>query len=367
LFMYRILCTFAVKFYTMKLDISYVICNADLLWKRARWNGGNVHCSCGCGDYYVLGDGRYKCKACGKVYSDTTGTLLHYTKLPKWKWLWVLYKMSTCKGVSTMELSRDICVNYSTAHLMQQKVRYLMEVDNIKLEGDIRIDEAYIGGWSDMHFSKKMSYMKKNGYLDRNGKYSKSSLLAAVSRKKHHILSLIDSTGNTKIIHTPNPITSDIIKQVIDRYCINVNMLITDESGLYRHLGYRYEQSNHSKAVFTTKSGYSSNVCENRFSWVKRKWNGIYTHTSEKYLQLYLNQMAYMNNHIGEDNITRFNSILSIAVSKRVTNEDIFRYDYLSRFDYIDVYKKEEQELLEVSEYLGDLVQGITTKHKLKR
>ena len=347
------------------MNIKFLTENADQIWHRLRWQDGIKCVECGSDEYYELGDGRYKCKKCGKIFSDTTNTLLHHSHLDKWQWLWGIYKMSNSKGISTIELAKDLNVNYTTAHIMQQKIRYAMD-ENKGLSGSVRMDEAYIGGWSAMHFKKKMKYLESNDYLDEDGRYTKSTLLAAVSKKKHHIVSIVGEDGYTKLIHTPNPITKDIIKQILKKYDKGIDMLVTDESYLYRGLKYKVEQSNHTKAVFITKSGLSSNVCENRFSWVKRKWNGIYTHTSEKYLQLYLNQMSFAINNKEKTVQERFETLCVLCAKTHVTVQQIRDFDYLKGFKVSNVYKEEKEQAQYIIERLGGLVQSVETKHKMK-
>lgn len=353
------------------MNIDYVIRNSDLIWKQIRWKDGIKCPNCDCEDYYQLSDGRYKCKHCGKIFSDTTDTLLHHSKLPKWKWLWALYKMSNTKGISNIELSKEITVDYHTAYLIQQKVRYLMNQDNITLSGSICMDEAYIGGWSNMHFNKKMDFLRANNFILPNARtYNKRDILAAVSKKKHHIISMVDEQGKTILLHTPNPITSDIIKQILNKHTTNLDMLITDESKLYKNLkGVTVESSNHSKHIFMTKGGHSSNVCENRFSWVKRKINTLYTHTSEKYLQLYLNQMAFAATYkdfLPED---RYNILLGICarVHTHITNNNIFQFNYLANYIIKEnVYEKELRQLIDIKNSGLGIIVSVESKHHLK-
>lgn len=346
-----------------KLSINFIILHADDLWAEIRWREGIKCVDCGSSGYYKLKDGRYKCKDCGRIYSDTTNTLLHHSKLPKWKWIWALYKMSSSKGVSNKELSLDIGVDYHTAHLLQHKVRYLMNQDGYKLSGKVCMDEAYLGGWVGMHFNRKMDFLRKNHFIVDEGKrYEKKNILAAVSKKKFHIVSLVDSEGRTKILHTPNPITKDIIEQILERYTEKLDLLVTDESRLYSSLkGIRVESSNHSKNIFMTSGGHTSNPCENRFSWVKRKWNGIYTHTSEKYLQLYLNQMAFTVTYKDSD---RFKILLGLCSSNKsyVPNNTILNFNYLEHYNFRDVYKEELEQARKILD--GNcLVSKVTTKH----
>lgn len=349
-----------------QISLEFIIKESDLIWRKIRWRDG-IRCSCGCSEYYQLSDGRYKCKECGKIFSDTTGTLLHHSKLEKWKWLWCIYKMSSSKGISNIELAKDLSVNVKTAWLLQQKVRYCMKQDYFNLEGIIRMDEAYIGGWSDMHFGRKMKFMREHNFLSDDNRYTKSEICAAVSYKKFHIVSMVDNNGLTKIIHTPNPITKDIIRQIVNKHCTNTELLITDESKLYNGLNIPVEQSNHSKHVYMTSGGHTSNPCENRFSWVKRKWNGIYTHTSEKYLQLYLNQMTWSVNHKDLSKTDKFYSLLyTCTCAGEITNQTIFNYNYLDGFEVNDVYEKERKLAKDIIKNSCGLIAMVQTPHKIK-
>lgn len=318
------------------VNITYISRNCDTLWHNIRWGSTNgvPTCDCGCDTLYILGDGRYKCKKCGKVFSDISGTILHHSRLPKDKWLCIIFEFAATPECSAITLASKYGINYKTAYMCLQKLRYLVGKDEISLSGVCRVDEAYIGAeWHNVHLRKKFAYMKDNGFMDKDSKrYEKKQLLQAVSAKKYHILSLIDEHNNTRLIHTPNPITKDIIKSIIFDKKNNISELITDESLLYKNIGIPVEQSNHSKHVFMTATGRTSNMCENRFSWVKRKWNGVFTHTSEKYLQLYLNQRQFHFNNSGKSVEDRFYTLAGLCAHNRVTNKDIFNFDYMASF-----------------------------------
>lgn len=348
------------------ININYIIENADQIWNGLRWKEG-IHCpECDCEEYYRLGDGRYKCKDCGRIFSDTTGTLLHHSKVEKWKWLWCIWKMSTGKGLSNIELSKDLGVNVKTAWMMQQKVRLLMEEKDIKLEGIVCIDELHVGGWQGMHFGKKWKYMKENHFIPNNSSwYNKKDILAASSKKKEIVIGMVDGKGRTRLVHVPNPVNKDLIKQVLDRYTNGPEMLVSDESSLYKHLGLRVEQSNHSKGWFMSKGGYTSNPVENRFSWAKRKIQGIYTHTSQKYLQLYLNQIAWSASHKDEGPMERFEDLLYTCTRAHVRTKDVLTYEPFLDWAYEDVYGKELELANEILDECS-IIEAIETKHKVK-
>lgn len=281
---------------TARLNIGFIISHADEIWR-------NLASS-----------------------SSTRGTLLHATKLPKWKWLVCLYLFSTHKNISVRELAKTIGVHKNTSHLMLQKIRYCLSQDDIKLIGETIIDECYVGGWQNKHLSLKWDYMRNRGFISPNAKrYTKRQILAASSDYKQHIICMIDSNETTKLLHLPNPITKECIRVVLGRE--SITSLVCDESKLYEGIGYPIETNNHSRHQWLTATGKSSNAVENRFSWLKRKIK-YNTHTSEKYLQLYLNQFAWQNNvkHMSKED--KFYNLLNIVLHKRVTLKALCKFDF---------------------------------------
>lgn len=316
-----------------KLNVKFVVENAQELWGKIRWNN-TPQCKCGCTEYYATGDGRYKCKECGYVYSDTANTILQNSKLEKWQWLVAMYAFSVNKSISLRELANMIGVSNVTAWRVQQKLRKYMLMDKVEVSGEVMMDEAHIGGWSGMHLNKKMEYMRANNFICKNDKYyDKRAILAASSEKKHHILSIINKDNKCVIRHIKGQITKSVIRQIVKEY--NITHIISDESKLYQGIkGVTVEQSNHSKHIFMTKEGHTSNACENRFSWVKRIINGYHTHTSEKYLQLYLAQIAFKINNKDLTPYDRFIKLGRLCCSRYISNEEVFNYDFTEGIDY---------------------------------
>ena len=57
--------------------------------------------------------------------------------------------MNGAKGVSALQLSRDLDCQYKTAFVLAHKLRAAMgsEMKNRKLNGHVEIDGAYFGGY----------------------------------------------------------------------------------------------------------------------------------------------------------------------------------------------------------------------------
>ena len=348
----------------MKLNIGYIIKNEETLWNTMRWENKPPMCKCGCTDLYSTSDGRYKCKECGYVFSETSNTILQHSKLPKWKWLYAIYTLAAQRSISVRELAVMIGVAKSTSWLMLHKIRYYMSLDTVDMSGVVCLDEAHIGGWQGMHLNKKMEYMRKNHYLpEGDTRYTKQQILAASSEKKQHILCGVNSEGKAQVTHIKGQITKDIIKQVVKKN--GITHIISDESMLYRGIkGVTTEQSNHSKHIFMTEGGHTSNPCENRFSWVKRILGCYHTHANDKYLQLYLNQIIFKMNYADMTVTDRFFKLGILCCSKAVSTKDIINYDYTDGLYYP---VKDEVDWDEYIRMMGGLVAEVKVGHKIYR
>ena len=115
-----------------------------------RWPNGFVCPHCGNTTYCELKSRSvYQCHRCHHQTSLTAGTIFADTKLPITTWFLALYRLTQSKkGVSALELSRDLGVNYKTAWSMKHKLmRTMRERDQGKrLAGRIEMDDAYLGG-----------------------------------------------------------------------------------------------------------------------------------------------------------------------------------------------------------------------------
>ena len=103
---------------------------------RLRWadNGGNAYCPhCGCTTVYMArrpnGAARWRCKACRKDFSVTSGTLFAFHKMPLRSYLMAIAIFANeVKGKSMLALSRDLGTQYKTAFVLAHKIREAMAV-----------------------------------------------------------------------------------------------------------------------------------------------------------------------------------------------------------------------------------------------
>jgi transposase-like protein len=118
-----------------------------------RWsetNGSPVCSRCGCLESYNLkARRRFKCAACHYQFSATSGTIFASHKLSFVDLLGAICLfVNASKGMSAVQLSRDLDVQYKTAFVLMHKLREAMahETAETRLAGEVEIDGAYFGG-----------------------------------------------------------------------------------------------------------------------------------------------------------------------------------------------------------------------------
>jgi transposase-like protein len=115
-----------------------------------RWPNGFLCPRCGGRSRGYMASRRVEeCADCGYQCSVTAGTIFHKTRVPLTGWFWAIYRMGPDKkGISALQLSKEIGVSYPTAWLLQHKIRKAMadRDQGYQLSGLIEVDEGYAGG-----------------------------------------------------------------------------------------------------------------------------------------------------------------------------------------------------------------------------
>lgn len=142
------------KFKTLIDLLSYFkdeqICREYLA--KIRWSG-NVQCphkDCLNDKCFTYSDGiRYKCAKCERQFSVKVNTIFHDSKIPLVKWYASIYLITSHKkGISSLQLAKDVGVTQKTAWYILHRVRFTLGIkgDVEKLKGKIEADETFIGG-----------------------------------------------------------------------------------------------------------------------------------------------------------------------------------------------------------------------------
>src|ERR1700733_4219089 len=135
--------------------------DAEMAFRSIRWHetqGQPVCPHCGGTDAYdcrrLKGAPRFRCRACGKDFSITSGTLFASHKLPLRMYLAAIAIFcNEVKGKSMLAMSRDLGLSYKAAFVLAHKMREAMatEFKGRQLGGEgteASVDGAYFGGYA---------------------------------------------------------------------------------------------------------------------------------------------------------------------------------------------------------------------------
>jgi transposase-like protein len=131
---------------------------AETVFRAVRWTDGKAICPhCGCPTVYECrrpsGALRFRCKACRKDFSITSGTLFAFHKMPLRQYLAAIaIFVNEVKGKAALAMSRDLDVQYKTAFVLSHKMREAMafELKGMHVGGEgetVEIDGMYVGGY----------------------------------------------------------------------------------------------------------------------------------------------------------------------------------------------------------------------------
>lgn len=276
--------------------------------ERRRWNGNVISPFDETSKVYKCKNNRYRCKNTGKYFNVKTQTLFDSSNVPLRKWfvaIWLL--ISHKKGISSIQLSKDIGVTQRTAWFMLHRIRKCLGVDNDgKLDQTVESDETFVGGKNkNRHADKKVKYSQGRSFKD------KTPVIGIIEREtKRMIARTIPSTGR-KNLHG-----------FIHNHVAPGARLMTDEWLGYRGLGYHYDHKvvDHGKKQYVDGEAHCNTV-EGSWSILKRMIIGIYHYTSRKHLQQYVHEFVFRYNTRSYSEQERFNFMLSFMGNRLTYNQ----------------------------------------------
>ena len=278
----------------------------DLRWSET--DGKPVCPRCGCFEvFHITTRRKFKCKnaGCYHQFSPTSGTIFASRKMAYVDLLAaILIIVNGAKGVSALQLARDIDCQHKTAFVLAHKLREAMasEIAGATLSGTVEVDGAYVGGYVKPANHKEN---RRDRRLAQNQTGKRRVVVVARSRK-----------GRT--ITTVTKAESDGVAFV--------KAVVTAESEVHAdeashwdalHAKFKTMRINHSEAY--SKDGACTNQAESFLARLRKMVEGQHHHVSPQHLHQYATHAAWAEDHRRKDNGQLCHRALGLALAHPVS------------------------------------------------
>jgi len=223
--------------------------------------------------------GYYRCRDCDSGFTVRTWTIFERSHVPLHKWIFAIYLVVTSrKGISSMQLSKEIGVTQKPAWFMLGRLREACGDDTGMLRGIIEVEEVYIGG------------------QEKNKHASKKTHPGGGPKGKQAVLGMRGRGG--KSIAMPFAATDKpTLHAAIHRHVEPDSKVYTDEHGSYTGLrGYEHHHVKHSAGEYVGANDIHINAAESMWALLKRGLFGVWHKASRKHLHRYINEATFRLN-----------------------------------------------------------------------
>jgi hypothetical protein len=241
-------------------------------------------------DHVIPARTLYQClnPKCRQQFSAKAGTIFEDSHLPLNKWFQAIALMVNAKkGLSALQMSRDLKVTYKTAWHLNHRIRKAME-DGAPglLTGVVEADETYLGG----KFDRRR----------KRAPFAKQPVFGMIQRASE------DQCSKVRAFPIPTNSTKVLTGAVRGNISNTAELFITDEWKGYKQVGkeYEHETVKHIRLEYVRKSDprIHINSIEGFWSLFQRGLIGSFHKVSVKHLRRYLDEFSFrFSNRDAED------------------------------------------------------------------
>lgn len=288
---------------------------AFAVFKELRWGDGDeIACPCcgAIGEHPFRNDRlQWRCRDCGHTFSVTSGTIFAHHKLGLKVYLEAIAIFANAaKGISALQLSRDLDVQYKTAYVLAHKIResLIEHRDESTMTGEVHMDGAYVNGYVRPRNKKEKRIDRR---LASNQRADKRCVLV-MRQKASESNADMDGADKTLTFVLKSENQADVI-DLATTFVEKGSVICADESNAYDPLHAKFEtrRVNHS-VEYRADDGTTNNLAESFFSRFRRMQLGQMHKFGNQYLANYANEAAFR-----EDTRRRSNGDIFMEISRR--------------------------------------------------
>ena len=283
-----------------------------------RWGAEPACPRCGDTDVYKMTDRKtgernarflWRCRGCARQYTVRIGTVMEESRVPLRHWCYAYWAAcASKKGVSALQIKRQTGLSYKSALFLMHRIRLAMAGNSEgPLEGDVEIDETYVGG------------KPRNVSLRSDGTVRKGPAPDFKDRKIP-VMALVSREGDARAF-VPTDVTGLNLKAVIRENVDRSARIMTDERGGYKGIGSEFEGGhetvNHSQKEYA-RGDVTTNTVESFFALLQRGIYGTFHSVSRKHLHRYVAEFEFRWNTRKMDDGARLQAAIRGSEGKRL-------------------------------------------------
>lgn len=237
---------------------------------------------------YKRGDGMYRCYNTGKNFNVRVGTIFENSKVPLTKWFLAIYLItSRKKGISSIQLAKDVDVTQKTAWYLLHKIRGAFVYNGEKFDGEVELDETFVGGKNkNRHGDGKIKNARGRSHLD------KEPVMGLLQRDPN-------GDGGMRVIcfQVENTSWKPLTRNIITHVKRDVTLYMDDWKG-YRVVRKVYKHSvvDHGHGIYAVGGAYTNTIEAFWSNYCKRAIDGTYNYISKHQMQRYFDEFAFRYN-----------------------------------------------------------------------
>lgn len=277
------------------------------VFRECRWENGEPVCpKCGSVTIYTCKSRPiFKCKDCKAQFSVTSGTLFADRKLSHRDYLAAICLfVNGAKGVSMLQMGRDLGVSYKTIFVLCHKMREAMasEQMDLTLGGEVEIDGAYFGGTIRQE-NKRAERVDRR--LKRHQTGDRRAVVVMRERNGRTLPRVFKGEGES-------------VRTIAERVKPGAKVY-ADEAVVWDALHAIFETKRINHSVAFSDDGACTNQAESYFSRLRRSELGVHHHFSPQHLDQYASEMAWREDNRRKSNGDQFTAVSRLALGLPVS------------------------------------------------